>query len=574
MYSKITLSLAFIFAVFNLFGQEIWHSEMIGKITDKEATVQLGFDEDVEFDILWGLDSNKLVNSLGWKKSGPKQMSNVVLNSLTTDEYYYYRVQYRIFNTTQIIQRPIRWFHTARKIGSSFVFVVQADPHMDEQSDSSIYKLCLKNQLEDKPDFMIDLGDILMSDKLRNTNKIISKDTVEYRANLMRRYYEILGHSVPVYIANGNHEGESGWYLTPNGENVAVWGTNARNTYFMNPSDNGFFSGDTTSYDFVGQRKSYYSWNWGDAQFIVLDPYWFTKLKPDSLNGWRWTLGDAQYQWLKKTLEESDAKFRFVFAHHLIGGDKDGRGGVEAAEKYEWGGDNLDGSRGFEQNRVGWDKPIKELLKDYKVTIFFHGHDHFFGKQEKECLVYQEVPQPSHPNFNTVNYAEGYGYHEGEILPNSGHLRVTVHSDTVKVEYVRVYLPKNETSIRKNKNVSATYLIGANSCYDTLGAHNSSIVIWNKNVQDQLVYPNPSHNDQRICINLKFNKDEVAKVEALDLNGRLVRTIAPYTMFRKGEYQVFWDRLDEFGTKIYSGNFVLRTTSQNGKSTTQKIILQ
>jgi uncharacterized protein (UPF0216 family) len=53
---------------------------------------------------------------------------------------------------------------------------------------------------------------------------------------------------------------------------------------------------------------------------------------------------------------------------------------------------------GSEQARDGT-KPVKELLRENRVNIFFHGHDHFFGKQEKDCLVYQETPQPSHPNY-------------------------------------------------------------------------------------------------------------------------------------------------------------------------------
>ena len=32
------------------------------------------------------------------------------------------------------------------------------------------------------------------------------------------------------------------------------------------------------------------------------------------------TLGREQYEWLKTTLENSDATFKFVFSHNLIGG--------------------------------------------------------------------------------------------------------------------------------------------------------------------------------------------------------------------------------------------------------------
>jgi hypothetical protein len=79
----------------------------------------------------------------------------------------------------------------------------------------------------------------------------------------------------------------------------------------------------------------------------------------------------VQYDWLKTTLEQNDSKFKFVFAHQIIGGDPDGRGGVEFADLYEWGGNNLNGTRGFETNRPGWYKPIKDLLNEHRVNIFF-----------------------------------------------------------------------------------------------------------------------------------------------------------------------------------------------------------
>jgi kynurenine formamidase len=148
-------------------------------------------------------------------------------------------------------------------------------------------------------------------------------------------------------------------------------------------------------------------------------------------------LGETQYQWLKSTLETSDAKWKFVFIHQLIGGyDKNGRGGVEVAPYYEWGGNNADGSYGFDQYRPGWSMPIHQLLVANNVTAVFHGHDHLFVKQELDGIIYQECPQPSAAQANT-NSAADYGYLSGDVLPSPGHIRVTVTPDRVTVEYVR-----------------------------------------------------------------------------------------------------------------------------------------
>lgn len=409
-----------------------------------------------------------------------------------------------------------------------------------------------------------------MSDKLKNSAGKITRDTITYRCHLMRSYYENSCHSVPLFMALGNHEGESGWQLNGTSENIAIWGTLERKKYFVNPAPDSFYTGDLTDHKYVGQRENYYAWNWGNSLFIVIDPYWYTSPKPDSLNGWRWTLGKTQYDWLKTTLENSNATFKFVFAHQIIGGDPNGRGGVEYANRYEWGGNNLNGSYGFNSNRPGWYKPIKDLLTENRVTIFFHGHDHFFGKQEKNCLIYQEVPQPSHPNFISVNYARDYGYLEGQILPNSGHLRVSVNPNGVKVDYVRAYLPKNETNNRKNKDVSATYFIGTTNCYDTIMT--STPVVWNANYVDELVFPNPF--EKETTIEFELLRSELINICILNSEGIVVNKLIKEKNIDVGKYQIVWDGKDSFGNLLPSGMYFYSITGKNLNEKTGKIFLK
>jgi hypothetical protein len=185
--------------------------------------------------------------------------------------------------------------------------------------------------------------------------------------------------------------------------------------------------------------EDYYAWTWGDALFVVLDPFWFTQKQRNGEDNWKRTLGDAQYQWLQRTLETSRAKFKFIFIHHLVGGaDAQNRGGAEATPFYEWGGKNADGSAGFKANRPGWPAPIHQLLVQNKVSAVFHGHDHFYAKQDLDGIVYQLVPQPGYPgNGRAPRSAAEYGYVNGTILGSSGHLRVSVSAQQAKVDYVR-----------------------------------------------------------------------------------------------------------------------------------------
>ncbi len=85
-------------------------------------------------------------------------------------------------------------------------------------------------------------------------------------------------------------------------------------------------------------------------------------------NLWAVTLGDAQYAWLKRTLEGSRARYKFVFAHHVMGR---GRGAVEGADFYEWGGQGPRGATTFREQRPTWDLPIHQLMVKTGVTIFF-----------------------------------------------------------------------------------------------------------------------------------------------------------------------------------------------------------
>lgn len=109
--------------------------------------------------------------------------------------------------------------------------------------------------------------------------------------------------------------------------------------------------------------------------------------------------------------------------HQLVGGlDKGGRGGVEAATLFEWGGREKDGRDTFAVNRPGWEKPVHKLLVENDVSAVFHGHDHFYAHQELDGIVYQLVPQPAHRGEGSVEirnrFLVGAGASAAETIPN------------------------------------------------------------------------------------------------------------------------------------------------------------
>ena len=305
-----------------------------------------------------------------------------------------------------------------------FVFTITADSHLDDHTDRVFYQQTLKRAAADKPVFHVDLGDTFMSEKL--TNRAVAAQ--QYLDQ--RRYFDLLGTTVHLVI--GNHDGESGRYLDGTTNNLAVWSRAMRVKYFPEP--------------LAPDGRNYYSWVHSNALFVVLDPFWFTPRARRNDDNWFRTLGREQYDWLKRTLETSRAKFKFVFIHHLVGGaDRQGRGGVEVAPFYEWGGKNADSTEGFAAHRLGWAAPIHQLLVQNHVAAVFHGHYHLYAKQDLDGIVYQEVPQPGDSKGSTRS-AEEYGYTHGVILGSSGYLRVTVSPEKATVEYLRTSSNGGETA--------------------------------------------------------------------------------------------------------------------------------
>ena len=146
-------------------------------------------------------------------------------------------------------------------------------------------------------------------------------------------------------------------------------------------------------------------------------------------------MGKAQYEWLKKTLKESEARHKCVYIHHLLVGNAQSRGGVEIAHLNEWGGKNVDGSYGFDQFRPGWGQPVHQILLENKVGFVFKGHDHLYVKQDLDGIVYQTLPQPSHPGDNLD--VKQYGYLSGKGVGGSGFLKVRTEGDTAFVEFIK-----------------------------------------------------------------------------------------------------------------------------------------
>jgi hypothetical protein len=440
---------------------------LLGRPEPTRAELSLVATEAVEAWVEYGTAAGDFSRATPPTNLAPNLAHVVALTGLAADQRVTYRVRWRRPSDTAAAAHPARTFSTPRSAGQTFTFTVQADSHLDENSVLEQYQRTLDNIAADQGDFHIDLGDTFMCEKHSEplsgvVARAPDEATVVSRYLYERGHFDRITQQTALFLVNGNHEGELGYLRTPDGANVADWAANAREAFFLNPLPGSFYGGDPASDPVVGQRAAWYSWQWGDALFVVLDPFWNT-LGRVSRDPWAITLGQAQFEWLEATLEASTARFKFVFIHNLVGGlDGAMRGGVEAAGLYEWGGRELDGTDAFATRRPGWSMPIHALLATHGVTAVFHGHDHLYAHQQLDGVHYQEVPQPSARNNNSgANLAATYHYDSGTIASSSGHLRVTVAPRLVSVDYVRSWLPAAEGATRINREITDHWEVAA-----------------------------------------------------------------------------------------------------------------
>jgi Calcineurin-like phosphoesterase len=445
-------------------------TQVLGRPTDHSIAVNVLDPKDVEAYVEFGTVEGKYSGKTAAQKSKAKTPFEITIDKLKANTRYFYRLRYKEAGVKSYAMGKEYTFMTQRPPGTTFTFDVQSDSHPERlvrMFDPELYARTMASVRKDRPDFYVTMGDDFSVDEMKIERNAVSVAQIYID---QRKYLGMDGSSTPIFLVNGNHEQAAKYLLDGTPNNNAVWAGVARNRYYPNPAPDGFYTGDAEPpVQFIGQLRDYYAFTWGDALFVGIDPYWHSdvivdnplgegpgsgkKERPRTRNMWDITHGEAQYKWLKKTLSESKAKYKFMFAHHVLG---TGRGGTDMADLFEWGGKNMQGEWEFDKKRPGWDMPIHQLMVKYGVSIFFQGHDHLFVRQQKDGVVYQETPTPGDPNYANPN---DNAYKGGDHFNAAGHLRVTVSPENTKVEYVRSWLPKDENAERKQDQVAFSYTV-------------------------------------------------------------------------------------------------------------------
>mgnify|MGYP001304270880 CR=1 FL=1 len=530
-------------------------TEMVGRITDSSATLHAEVDANIQYYYEYGIVSGSLSGTSDTLSATAYQPFETIIAGIIPDTRYYYRLNYSSDGGTTWNQRAEHNFHTQRAPGSAFIFTITSDSHMKSWTDSAIlnlYNITLNNVQADQPDFHFDHGDTFGVDTVDTGQVAVMNDEYLFQRNLFGQF----AHSAPVYLAIGNHEDEEGWNLDDTqdpADSRPVMSINARKRNFLNPLPGGFFSGNTdTSITAIAENhmpEDYYAFEWGDALFVVLDPYFYTMTKPypgtqggegdDEITGnrWDWTLGTEQREWFKQTLEQSSAKWKFVFSHQVCGGtNMYGRGGAATTQEFEWGA----GPIAIGNQRPLWSDStsIHNLMVENNVTIFFHGHDHVYAMEEVDSMIYQECPQPCDIDYDT-GFDEYNNNDSTVMINNSGHIRVRVSEQYVQVDYVRAYLPAHGT----NGTIAHTYYIGS-----AAGVEESEATGYSMDV-----FPNPASEETNIRFNLP--EKQHVKISILNMMGYEVMRPADEVM-DQGQHN-----LKVYTNTLSSGQYFIRIES-------------
>ena len=334
--------------------------ELLSRPTNNSVTINVVADAAMQAYFQYGTSPGVYTSQTATVSAAANDPIKAVMTGLSANTRYYYRMVYSTNGGTTWTNRTEHSFYTQRAAGSTYKFAVLSDSHINIMLGTpSVSQAVMTNISNSGADYLIDLGDTHAMDNVTTVSAARSAYLFQRSSTYMGKF----SHSIPVFLALGNHEQEEGWHLDDTADPASappILSTNARKRYYPNPVPDGFYTGNSDTHALIDGdqlHEDYYAWTWGDALFAVIDPFWYTSVKPFVGNTgggepetgtgdrWEWTLGATQYNWLRQTLQTSGAKYKFVLAHHMTGGSDDYvREGAYGAPFCEWGGYNENGT--------------------------------------------------------------------------------------------------------------------------------------------------------------------------------------------------------------------------------------
>ncbi len=409
----------------------------------------------------------------------------VKLSGLTPGTKYYYTIGSTV---TDLQGDPANYFQTTPVTGSSNSFRVWATGDFgDGSAQQAVVRDAFINYTVTNPAHLwIWLGD----------NAYESGTEPEFTQNNFSVYPSILKNT-PVYPCVGNHD-----YANSGYQSASALGTG--HAYFSlftcpaNAEAGGIPSG----------TEKYYSYNYGNAHFIVLDSY-------GALN----QSGSPMYNWLQADLAANSQRWTVAYWHH---------------PPYSMGTHSSDAdieSFTMRQN-------IVTLLESYNVDMVLSGHSHDY---ERSVFL-----RGHYGNENTltpamkVDTSSGLApwYHKGYNSNNGTVYLVCGVSGAGDLDGVQASWPHDAMYSFSNTltgsvildfnadTLESSFLTSAGQVFDrfrivkSAGARKAESLLQDANNNNIFVFPNPYSNETRIFYSLE--NDSPVSINIYDLAGNKI----------------------------------------------------
>ena len=262
-------------------------TQVLGRPTSTSIAVSVLSSQPVTIFVEYGTSKTRYSSKTSQLQTAPTAPAVFDIKGLRAGTKVYYRVNFKGASDANFMNGKQYSFTTARKAGSTFSFSVHGDTHPERAGkmfNAELYGVTLANIASQQPDFHIMVGDDFSIDPLISKGQA-NQENVEKIYSTHRNWLTIATSSVPLFLVNGNHEQAAAYLLDGTTTNPAILAGNARLKYFPLPEPDNFYNGDATPIPGVGLPRDYYSWTWGDALFVTLDPYWHSSNPVDNVAG-------------------------------------------------------------------------------------------------------------------------------------------------------------------------------------------------------------------------------------------------------------------------------------------------
>ena len=401
---------------------------LAGRPTASSVTLNVIPRSNVPWIVEWGQKPESLPYHSKKQETPSGQPVEMSIENLEPSTAYYYRIRNISENLHQKSPAFRGTFHTQRTNEESFVFTVTTDSHLVPhypRSPVSPFAEVIARLNAEKTDFHITLGDEAMTHAVGIGMIAGNQPDADLCYENFRKHYETSAKKTPFFYCIGNHEGE-GFIDEHFGHSyqLAKISQKARMKHIPNPLPGTYPEGGS-------QTSNYFAWTWGDALFIVIDPYTYSTTNP--IKPEDWTLGQNQMKWLESVLMNSTKKWKILFQHQLVGGS------VFPQNYGSYGQFRNYGRGGSAFARVGEQQKIHDLMIKYRGNIIFKGHDHVYADEEVDGIRYITCGRTlgkRNKKQQWVSLDDFSKLYPGGFDCTHGYTRVKVAPDGVTVTYI------------------------------------------------------------------------------------------------------------------------------------------